>query len=180
MDRRQFLTTAAGSALLFKAAACSDIKETCEGDCENLYPFFVASSLCTGCAICVPKCRKEAISFPSKGRRALIVNQEKCIHCSKCLLVCEYDSVIQVPVDGGSHPFEYYVNLDTCVNCMECYNKCRAPVQEGGPGVAAIEIFNPESRATIDQGLCSHCGECVELEFCPNQAIFEGPTDPIT
>ncbi|MBU1238833.1 4Fe-4S binding protein, partial [Myxococcota bacterium] len=144
----------------------------------SLYPYFITPELCTGCGICVSQCGKKAITIPAGERRALIVNQDKCLRCGKCFFLCEYNSIIQQPDDDGVHPYKYLVNLDTCVNCMSCYDICHAPVSEQGPGVTAIEIFNDENRARIDQTLCSHCGECVELEFCPNTAIFEGPAEP--
>ena len=174
MDRRDFFRVAAGSLLLFQAASCTSLKDECEGDCEYLYPYHIDPDLCTGCGLCVPKCRKEAINFPESGRRALIVNQAKCLRCGKCWFQCEFQSVIQVPPPDGLGHFTFYIDLDTCTNCLECHKICYAPLSEGGAAANAIEIFNPDSRAIINQGLCSHCGECVELVFCPNDAIVEG------
>jgi TPP-dependent indolepyruvate ferredoxin oxidoreductase alpha subunit len=174
MNRRDFLKLSSSSLLFAGIASCDGLKDSCQGDeCASFYPYFIDKATCTGCEVCVPLCGKKAISMSNK-KRTLWVNQDLCIHCGKCYLTCEYDAVLQIETTGSeTYHHNFYINTPNCINCMECYDICKAPAEEGGAGVSAILIDNDDSTAHIDQTLCSHCGECVELSFCPWGVINE-------
>ncbi len=180
MRRRDFLKLGAGALATWGTlASCSNLTGECEEGCESLYPYYIHPTLCTGCSFCVPLCGKSSIGIPSSGRRAYVIDSERCIGCGNCYLVCPYDAVRQVPAPAGSpHPYLYEIIEKNCVNCGECHTRCHLPPDQGGPGAEAIFIRNDGNRARIDQTTCSHCAECVELEFCPNDAIFERDHPP--
>ncbi|MBU1219976.1 4Fe-4S binding protein [Myxococcota bacterium] len=167
MDRRTFIQSGISVSLLASlAASCENLSGECTENCENLYKYHIINELCTACGNCLDQCGKNAIDLEGSPNRVEI-DQNICVHCGACFLVCEYNSVIET--DGtGIFNFDYHINQDTCVQCLECYDKCREAPQPG-----AIVQSNPDNRSRINQLKCSHCGECVELEFCLFGAINE-------
>lgn len=57
---------------------------------------------CSGCGACVQACPTHSITFTKQedGFNVPEINEEKCIHCNKCMNVCPY-----------SHPVDYYKTI---------------------------------------------------------------------
>ncbi len=149
-----------------KLAGC--VKSFCDGTgtpCEELYPFYVKKDLCTGCGVCLKKCGKKAFHIKG-GRNTVSIDPFRCIQCGACLIACEnagYFAVIETQVANG---FTYEIDPEACARCLNCFRVC--PVE---PEKAIVQ--STLERTRVDQAKCSHCGECVELQFCPFGAIHE-------
>ncbi len=166
MDRREFLQASLLSAAALKLAACTGA--TCDPaveDCAQRYPFFVKTGTCTACGKCIPQCGKKAFGIPG-GPNIVTIDFTRCTRCGSCFLACEaagYHAVIETQVPDG---FMYEIDQELCQKCLNCYKVCPAlPVK-------AI-TQSTQQRSRIDQTKCTHCGECVELSFCPFGAINE-------
>ncbi|MDA3862588.1 MAG: hypothetical protein PF689_01835 [Deltaproteobacteria bacterium] len=170
MKRRTFIQLSFGS-LGLTAAACTGFNDKCDSEeCLEYYQFAINPELCTGCETCLDQCGKTAIEHPGEPN-SVHINQDKCLHCSKCLFACEYDAVLQTPNTEAGPDFNYSINNNNCVVCLECFKTC----DDHTSGVnlpVAIQQSNPVTTR-INQVKCSHCGECVELAFCPFGAIIE-------
>jgi len=167
MDRREFLQAALLSAAAVKLAACTDV--TCDPAveaCAARYPFFVNADVCTACGKCVPQCGKKA--FKLKGDPNVVtIDPLRCTRCGACFLACQgqgYHAVIETL--AGDNRYMYEIDQDLCQKCLACHKVCPALPDK------AIVQSNLE-RSRIDQVMCTHCGECVELSFCPFGAINE-------
>ncbi len=71
--------------------------------------------LCKGCAFCVEFCPTDALSlsaeFNRKGYHTPVVNDEDCIYCEVCELICPEFSIfcvdenaVPAPDNGGAKP----------------------------------------------------------------------------
>jgi ferredoxin len=49
---------------------------------------------CTGCTVCAKACPTQAITGVRKQLH--VIDQEKCIKCSKCFTVCRFDAVLKI------------------------------------------------------------------------------------
>jgi [FeFe] hydrogenase (group B1/B3) len=88
---------------------------------------------CRGCFArpCIANCPKEAIRFVN-GRA--FIDEQRCIKCGKCLDVCPFHAVIQVPVpcehacpvDAIHKNAQGFVEIDRdiCINCGHCSRSC--------------------------------------------------------
>ncbi|MBN2723308.1 MAG: 4Fe-4S binding protein [Deltaproteobacteria bacterium] len=169
MDRREFFkkisNTVATVGIAGFAASCENLSGECSENCEELYRYSIVTDLCTACGTCLPQCGKNAIELSGEPN-TVNIDQDLCIHCAACALSCSYESVIESEGTDGFN-VNYAIDQDKCVQCLECYYVC---LDEERPG--AIYQSNP-NRSRINQLKCSHCGECVELQFCPFGAIHE-------
>ncbi|MBT3168871.1 MAG: 4Fe-4S binding protein [Candidatus Cloacimonetes bacterium] len=53
--------------------------------------FFVDSSACNSCGICISVCPADAIEFDENNKA--IIDQTKCTQCGECILVCPQDAI---------------------------------------------------------------------------------------
>lgn len=173
MDRREFLQTAAVTAKAALLTAVATKLAACNGavcdpaleDCAARYPYFVDDETCTACGRCVELCGKKAFKLKG-GANVVSIDPLRCTRCGSCFLACEgqgYHAVIETQVVDG---FIYEIDQDLCQQCLSCHKVCPALPDK------AIVQSNLE-RTRVDQTRCSHCGECVELTFCPFGAIHE-------
>lgn len=68
------------------------IPSACDACHENI---ILVTDMCRGCVAhpCQEVCPKDAISFAPNGES--IINQEKCIKCGKCKVICPYNAIIK-------------------------------------------------------------------------------------
>ncbi|MGC8631047.1 MAG: 4Fe-4S binding protein [Thermoprotei archaeon] len=55
-----------------------------------------------------------------------IIDQNKCIDCRICLLVCPDSVITKKDVQVGKHNYEYDIDYDFCKGCLVCENECPA------------------------------------------------------
>jgi ferredoxin len=167
MDRREFLQAALLTAGAVKLAACTSAAcDPAAGDCAARYPFFVEHGACTACGKCIDQCGKKAFKLPG-GANVITIDFTRCTRCGSCFLACEGQGYLAVTmtIAGDGLPF-YDIDQELCQKCLSCHKVCTAV-----PDKAIVQ--SNLDRTRIDQVKCSHCGECVELSFCPFGAIHE-------
>ena len=171
MDRRAFLRSALGGATLLTTLGCADWKDTCADPdaCRDLYPYTIDPQVCTACGECIPLCGKEAISIPGGQINIIAVVQELCIQCEACYLVCAYDAVVREELPDEIPNKRFSIDAQACSRCLDCITAC-----DDVGNAAIVQLVSERTR--IDQTVCTHCGECVELQFCPFGAINEKRT----
>lgn len=168
MQRRDFLRLGLFSAAALKlAAACRDAEcDPSEESCAARYPFYVDDAACTACGRCVPRCGKKAFKLAGEPNRVYI-DPTRCTRCGACFMACENQGYFAVQrTMAGDGRYVYEIDPDLCQRCLACYRSCPAT-----PEKAVVQ--SNLNRTRIDQTRCSHCGECVELTFCPFGAIHE-------
>ncbi len=167
MRRRDFLQLGLLSAAMLKMAACRSAEcDPDQEDCAALYPFFVDSAACTACGRCLHKCGKKAFHLEG-GPNRVHIDPMRCTRCGACFMACENQGYFAVQrTQAGDGGFVYEIDQDACQQCLACYRSCPVTPEK------AVVQSNLE-RTRIDQTRCSHCGECVELTFCPFGAIHE-------
>ena len=67
-------------------------KKCTAGQCRALIKYSIDEAKCTGCALCVKKCRVSAIS--GKVKDPHVIDDEKCIKCGVCERICKFGAVI--------------------------------------------------------------------------------------
>lgn len=103
------------------------LDEACSSCVRSSY--FITNA-CRGCFArpCTLNCPKKCIHFEDGQAH---IDPEKCINCGRCMQVCPYHAIIQVPI----------------------------PCEEECP-VAAIHKAE-DGRQVIDQDKCINCGKCI-------------------
>lgn len=167
MERRDFLRISLLSAVAVKFSACHEAEcNVPQENCAVLYPFYIDETMCTACGRCVPQCGKKAFTLPGSPNRVHI-DPLLCTRCGACFMACENQGYFAVQRTlAADNQYVYEIDQDACQRCLACYRSC--PVT---PNKAIIQ--SNLNRTRIDQTRCSHCGECVELTFCPFGAIYE-------
>ena len=66
-------------------------KKCTAGQCRALIKYIIDEAKCTGCALCVKKCRVSAIS--GKVKEPHIIDNEKCVKCGVCEKICKFEAV---------------------------------------------------------------------------------------
>ena len=91
------------------------------------------SELCQGCLSrsCQHVCPKGAVSFVH-GKS--VIDQEKCIHCGKCVDACSYHAIVKLErpcavacgmdAIGSDEHGRAKINYDKCVSCGQCLVSC--------------------------------------------------------
>ncbi len=125
---------------------------------------FECSNACLGAGNCERKCPFDAISIVDG---VAVIDTENCTGCGVCVDVCP-KNIIKIYKNTSHHVVTCSSNMKggekrkicptACIGCTICQKKC--PVN-------AITITN--FLATIDNELCTDCGEC--LSNCPTKAI---------
>ena len=146
MDRRCFLKGLTLAALL-PQVMCD------KATLNPLIGYRIDTKNCRGCAQCVPLCKKSAIKVAVPSTYNVVHSQ--CIACLKCEPVCPSDALEFNEKDIPT------INQEVCIHCGECFLICPTVAIEGSLTLASIEPSD-----------CSRCGECVELGFCPYDAIY--------
>lgn len=108
----------------------SVIKIACEACPER---FIHITDNCRKCLArpCTNVCPKNAISA---GKDKMIIDQDKCIKCKKCVAECPYQSIIEtgrpcsqacgVKAIGSDYLGRAEINPDKCVSCGACISAC--------------------------------------------------------
>lgn len=52
----------------------------------------VDTTKCTGCELCVPICKREAIEVKDG---VAVIDEEKCVHCAQCIVVCPFNAILE-------------------------------------------------------------------------------------
>lgn len=119
---------------------------------------------CMGFGDCTRVCEFDAIHVVNG---VAVVDREKCVACSKCVLECPNNIIELVPESA-----DYKVACASkdkgkdvmaacsvgCIACMKCTKVCE---------VNAITV--KDNIAYIDYSKCTRCGKCAEV--CPRKII---------
>lgn len=108
----------------------SVIKVACEACPER---FITITDNCRKCLAhpCMNVCPKNAISV---GKDKMVIDQDKCIKCKKCMGECPYSSIVDtgrpcskvcgVKAIGSDYLGRAEINPDKCVSCGACVTAC--------------------------------------------------------
>ena len=119
---------------------------------------------CLGLGSCVQVCAFDAIHIVNG---VAVVDEEKCVHCGKCIDICPKNLIISKPVDKqvvvecSSLDFGKAVKDNCtvgCIGCGICEKTCK---------FEAIKLEN--KLAKIDFDKCVQCNMCANK--CPTGAI---------
>lgn len=96
---------------------------------------YEVTSRCRGCIAhrCEKACHRNAISFDSKTRMA-IIDKTKCVNCGLCAKACQYNAIInlqrpceqacKVKAISMAENFAAKINDEKCVQCGACVYQC--------------------------------------------------------
>ncbi len=146
IGRREFLK------LVGLAGAASAVGCDASGRTRG-YPFQVDEDVCRGCQLCLGHCKADAIRCPVRSKYT--VQKDICTGCGTCTHACRYGAARL----GSDHKSS--IDPAKCQLCGKCFAACP---------YSAIRADRVTAR--VDQFQCIHCGECVELKFCPYDAIY--------
>lgn len=76
-----------------------------------------------------------------------IIDQEKCVRCGKCKVICPHDAVIELD--------KYKVNKTRCLGCTQCANQCPKQAIEM---VTQLQDYKEILPKLIEKGL-----DCIEF-----------------
>ncbi|ABB37526.1 Ferredoxin hydrogenase [Oleidesulfovibrio alaskensis G20] len=106
------------------------IDEACNGCVRTHYE---ATSACRGCLAeaCVQHCPKDAVRIVDGKSR---IDPDKCVQCGKCMNVCPYHAIVQIPIPceescptGAISKDEcgkQVIDYDRCIFCGKCMAAC--------------------------------------------------------
>lgn len=116
--------------LVFNPPLVSVLKIACES-CPTHHIFITDN--CRKCLAhpCINVCPKNAISI---GAGKMVIDQDKCIKCKKCVNACPYHSIVEtnrpcaaacgVHAIGSDYLGRAEIDVDKCVSCGACINAC--------------------------------------------------------
>ena len=60
--------------------------------------------------------RKHVDTYIRKFNHSLLVSEDRCVHCNKCIKICPVDNISEI---NGKISFG-----DNCIACVRCYHQC--------------------------------------------------------
>lgn len=72
-------------------------------------------------APCLQICPSGAI-YKDEGTGAVLINENRCISCAMCAMVCPFNAISFYPASGMDHEVAY-----KCDNCIDCQKKDKIP-----------------------------------------------------
>ena len=106
------------------------LSEACSACVQTRYQ---VTEACQGCLsrLCMMNCPKNAIEFEQGKAR---INMAKCVNCGKCLQVCPYKAIIQIPIPceeicptgaiSKNGTGKETIDFDKCIFCGKCVAAC--------------------------------------------------------
>ncbi len=76
-----------------------------------------------------------------------IIDQNKCVKCGKCKLICPHDAIIELD--------KYKVKKERCIGCMQCANNCPKQAIEM---VSQLQDYKEVLPKLIEKGI-----DCIEF-----------------